>query len=281
MASHHTDFVGYARARSADPAIEAGIGVGISLLYSACERVLSPTAAADRSLAGLGVGSEKLLRWGRGVDARRFDPGLRDPEAYPGEIKVLYAGRQSTEKGVELLADAFLDARRRDPRLHLLLAGGGPEEAALRERLGGAATFLGWQYGTDLARTYASADVFLFASQTDTYGQVLVEAQASGLAVVAVDAAGPSELIEDGRTGMLRPPEVGPLADALVELAGSPGLRARLAGAALASARRRSWEGSMAELAAAYEATFDAVAAGASSGRAAPAGVEAVAVGAT
>ena len=82
-------------------------------------------------------------------------------------------------------------ARERDPRLHLVLAGGGPEEDALRERLGEHATFLGWLEGDELARAYASADVFLFASRTDTFGQVLLEAQASGLPVVAVAEGGP------------------------------------------------------------------------------------------
>ena len=74
----------------------------------------------------------------------------RDPAALPGEINVLYAGRLTKEKGVDLLAEAFLRARERDPRLHLLLAGGGPEEEALRERLGEHATFLGWLDGEEL-----------------------------------------------------------------------------------------------------------------------------------
>ena len=112
---------------------------------------------------------------------------------------MLYAGRMTQEKGVELLADAFQAARARDPRLRLVLAGGGPEEQALRDRLGDSATLLGWQYGGDLARVYASADVFLFASRTDTFGQVVLEAQASGLPVVAVAEGGPTSLIADGR----------------------------------------------------------------------------------
>ena len=87
-----------------------------------------------------------------------------------------------------------------------MLAGGGPEEDALRARLGGAATFLGWLEGDALARAYADADLFLFCSQTDTFGQVVLEAQASGLPVVAVDAGGPAELIASGRTGVLCPP---------------------------------------------------------------------------
>ena len=103
-----------------------------------------------------------------------------------------------------------------------MLAGGGPEEDALRERLGGAATFLGWLEGEQLARAYADADLFLFCSQTDTFGQVVLEAQASGLPVVAVDAGGPSELISSGRSGVLCPARASALADALAGLAAPP-----------------------------------------------------------
>ena len=84
-----------------------------------------------------------------------------------------------------------------------MLAGGGPEEAALRERLGDAGDVPRLAEGDALAAAYASADLFMFCSQTDTYGQVLLEAQASGLPVVAVAAGGPAELVAHGRSGLL------------------------------------------------------------------------------
>jgi glycosyltransferase involved in cell wall biosynthesis len=222
------------------------------MFYGGCEVVLSPSPASDHSLAEVGVPGERVMRWTRGVDTERFDPAKGDPSGYPGEVRVLYAGRLTTEKGVDLLADAFLQARRRDRRLHLLLAGGGPEEEALRSKLGRHATFLGWLDGEELARAYASTDVFLFCSRTDTFGQVILEAQASGLPVVAVDAGGPSSLVRDGRTGRLCPPDPAALADAVLELADSPSLRERLARHALNAARARSWESALAELAAGY-----------------------------
>src|SRR5205807_7612447 len=116
-----------------------------------------------------------------------------------------------------------------------VLAGGGPEEDRLRTRLGDAATFLGWLGGEALARAYASADVFLFASQTDTFGQVILEAQASGLPVVAVDAGGPATLIEHGSTGLLVPADSSALASALLTLAHRPPLRRQLSRGALAA----------------------------------------------
>jgi glycosyltransferase involved in cell wall biosynthesis len=196
---------------------------------------------------------EGVVAMGAGTaDASRFDPGLRDAGLLPGELTVLYAERLTKEKGVELLADAFLAARERDARLHLALAGGGPEEEPLRERLAEHATFLGWLEGDALARVYASADVFLFASATDTFGQVLLEAQASGLPVVAVDRGGPRTLVDDGRTGLLRPADPDALAAALRELAASPALRRRLARAALEEVRGRTWERALERLAAGY-----------------------------
>lgn len=133
-----------------------------------------------------------------------------------------------------------------------LLAGGGPEEQALRRRLGRHASFLGWLEGAALARTYASADLFLFASRTDTFGQVILEAQASGLPVVAADVGGPRALIEDGRTGLLRASEASALADAVCQLAESPSLRNRIALAALESVRLRTWDVALERLADGY-----------------------------
>ena len=139
-------------------------------------------------------------------------------------------------------------ARERDPRLHLLLAGGGPEEEMLRVRLGQHATFLGWLDRERLAGVYASADLFLFCSRTDTYGQVIAEAQASGLPVVAVGEGGPVSLIRDRQTGWLCEPDPEALASAVAQLAASPFLRERIARAALAEASgrtgRRRWPSS-------------------------------------
>jgi glycosyltransferase involved in cell wall biosynthesis/predicted metal-dependent phosphoesterase TrpH len=253
VGSHHTDFTSYTALRTGDPALAQGVGLGLGVLFRACTRVLSPGPAADRGLAELGVDPQRVGRWRRGVDTVRFSPAKRDPSGLPGSIRVLYAGRLTKEKGVDLLAETFLGARSLDPRLHLLLAGGGPEEAELRARLGEHATFLGWLHGEELARVYASADLFLFCSSTDTYGQAIVEAQASGLPVVAVDEGGPASLIEDRETGLLCPADAERLSGALLLLAGSQPLRRRIATAGLVAARSRPWEAAMEELAAGYE----------------------------
>ena len=257
--SYHTELQAYARLRSGDPQLEYMMRAVLAKFYSQCQVVLSPSRAADESLRELGIPDDRIGRWDRGVDLDRFNPARYAPGILPTthselgvRFNVLYAGRLSSEKGIDLLAEAFLIARDHDPRLHLVLAGRGPEEDALRHRLGSAATFLGWVEGDRLAQVYASADLFMFASTTETFGQVILEAQASGLPVLAVDAGGPAELIEDGRSGCLVHPDPESLAGALRGLSRREAIRERLATGGLLSVRERSWQRSLDQLAQGY-----------------------------
>jgi glycosyltransferase involved in cell wall biosynthesis/predicted metal-dependent phosphoesterase TrpH len=252
LGSYHTELSAYAGLRSGEPRLAETVAMALGAFYGACDVILSPSPASDGALAALGVAPERVLRWDRGVDTERFDPALRQTAHAGDTVDVLYSGRITYEKGAELLADAFLLARASEPALRLVLAGGGPEQEYLRERLGDGASFLGWLEGKDLARAYADADVFLFPSATDTFGQVILEAQASGLPAIAVARGGPLSLIEDRVTGLLCEPEPRPLAEAVLELAGSPLLRERLARAALGSVRRRTWERTLQRLADGY-----------------------------
>ncbi len=256
VGSYHTELAAYAGLRSGASEVEALTQGALGLFYGGCEIVLSPSPATDERLAGLGLTPARTARWDRGVDVGRFDPTLRDPTCLPGEVTVLYCGRLTREKGVELLADAFLAAQARDSRLHLVLVGGGPEEGMLRDRLGAHATFLGWREGPELPAIYASADAFLFASRTDTFGQVILEAQASGLPVVAVDEGGPSALIRHGETGLLAGPDTGELSQALLTLVGTPALAERIRKSAQARVTERTWEASLRRLAAGYRSAL-------------------------
>ncbi|HEV7399877.1 MAG TPA: glycosyltransferase [Solirubrobacterales bacterium] len=268
IASYHTELGAYAGLRSGDGGIESIARMALAAFYGAPSLVLSPSPAADRSLLELGVEPGRLGRWERGVDVSRFDPSKARREDYPGEVKVLYAGRLTREKGLDLLAESFLRAHEADPRLHLLLAGGGPEGDELRARLGERATFLGWLDGEDLARAYASADLFLFCSTTDTYGQVVLEAGASGLPVVAVAEGGPASLVENRHTGMLCRPDADHIAGTVLQLAASPLLRRHLGASAVRAAQGRSWERALEQLAEGYRRALSAVPA---AGRQAPA----------
>ena len=218
VGSYHTELGAYAGLRTGQPQRRGAGQLGPRPRSTApatwCSRPARPATSGWPSWASLPSGSRDGIA---ASTCAASIPRFAEAALLPGAVNVLYAGRLSKEKGVDLLADAFLEAHRRDPRLHLVLAGGGPEEGLLRERLGDRATFLGWLSGDALAQVYASADAFLFASTTETFGQVILEAQASGLPVVAVDRGGPASLIEHGETGLLAPPEVSALADAVVD----------------------------------------------------------------
>jgi glycosyltransferase involved in cell wall biosynthesis/predicted metal-dependent phosphoesterase TrpH len=267
IGSYHTELTAYADLRSGRPELAGAMAMAVGAFYRACDIVLSPSAASDGALAEIGMPAERTLRWDRGVDTSRFDPSLRDPALLAGgggggpegAINVMYSGRITREKGAELLADAFLRAREHEPRLHLVLAGGGPEQERLRERVGSEhATFLGWLSGSDLARAYASADMFLFPSATDTFGQVILEAQASGLPVIAVAEGGPLSLIEHRVSGLLCAGDADALAGAVLELCSSPLLRERLTVAGLASVRTRTWERALERLGEGYARVLSA-----------------------
>lgn len=135
-------------------------------------------------------------------------------------------------------------------------AGGGPEQEHLRTLAGDHADFLGWLEGRALAEAYASADIFLFPSRTDTFGQVILEAQASGLPVIAAAAGGPLSLIEDGVSGLLREPQASALAEALLDLAAQPRLRERLRRGGLESVAERTWERALNLLADGYRSAL-------------------------
>jgi glycosyltransferase involved in cell wall biosynthesis/predicted metal-dependent phosphoesterase TrpH len=252
LGSYHTELTAYAGLRSGERRLVETMAAAVALFYNACDLVLSPSEASDEALATIGTPAERVLRWDRGVDTDRFDPSLRTRPPAAETLNVLYSGRVTREKGVDLLAETFLAARERDERLHLVVAGGGPEQQRLAERLGHHVSFLGWLEGDGLARAYADADLFLFPSATDTFGQVILEAQASGLPVVAVSEGGPLSLIEEGVTGLLRPAEPQELADALLELAASPLRREALALTALRGVRSRTWERTLELLADGY-----------------------------
>jgi glycosyltransferase involved in cell wall biosynthesis len=142
--------------------------------------------------------------------------------------------------------------------VRLVVAGDGPARRELEHTAPFGTHFVGELTGDALAGLYASADVFCFPSTTDTFGQVLLEAGASGLPVVAADAGGAGELVLPGRTGLLVPPEESaPLAAAILQLAAEPDLRARLAVGGREAALARTWPAAIAELGRIYGRLLD------------------------
>jgi glycosyltransferase involved in cell wall biosynthesis len=206
-----------------------------------------PTRGLAERLSAAGF--ERLQVVARGVDLGVFDPALRDDAlraswgASPGTPVLLCVGRLAKEKNLPLLIRAYAQARLQRADLKLVLVGDGPQRAEL-QALAPDAIFTGQLGREDLARHYASADIFGFPSQTETFGNVVLEAMASGLAVVAYDYAAASENIEHGRTGLLVPmDDETSFVRELVALAQSDAQCARLRANAREAARACDWAG--------------------------------------
>ncbi|SFD08302.1 glycosyltransferase family 4 protein [Streptomyces aidingensis] len=238
VAVYQTDLAGYARTY-----LGAGAGAAwrrIRAVHAAADLTLAPSTASLRELTEHGIPRVRL--WRRGVDTARFRPELRDEAlraglAPEGELLVGYVGRLAPEKHVELLAETAAL-----PGVRVVVVGDGPSEGALRAALPGA-RFLGRRTGADLARIYASLDVFAHTGPFETFCQTVQEAQAAGVAVIAPAAGGPLDLIDHGRTGLLVPAlDGGALRDAVAGLRGDAARRAALAGAGRAAVRDRTWE---------------------------------------
>lgn len=172
--------------------------------HNRADLTLVPTETLRKELAAMGF--ERLSVVGRGVDTQRFDPALRNPlvRARWGvavdDPVVLYVGRLAAEKNLDLLIRAYQAMKQRRKSLRLVVIGEGPMADDLATQCPDA-LLLGVQGGLELAQSYASADIFLFPSRTETYGNVTAEALASGLAVVAFDYAAARELIINGHNG--------------------------------------------------------------------------------
>lgn len=203
----HTNFHSYSRY------YRAGFLAGLLCRYgrwfhNRTDLTLVPTRRMQRQLRAMGI--EATSVWSRGVDCQRFAPHKRDKELRqqwglaPGDRAVLYVGRLAAEKNLALAVACFERIRQVHPRARLVLVGDGPLRARLAQRHPDY-LFCGLQRGEALARHYASGDLFLFPSKTDTFGNVVTEAMASGLAVVAFDDAAASEHLRNEENGVVAP----------------------------------------------------------------------------
>jgi glycosyltransferase involved in cell wall biosynthesis len=204
-----------------------------------------PTQAARRELAAAGF--QRLSVVGRGVDTQRFSPAARRPalraswKARPDTPVFLSVGRVAAEKNVELALRAFEQARQQRPDLRMVVVGDGPARARLTAAHPDV-RFVGAQRGADLAAHYASADVFLFPSLSDTFGNVVMEALASALPVVAFDCAAAGEHVVDGHAGRLAAPgDEAAFIAAASSLAVDPSALEPMRAAAVEAARRAAW----------------------------------------
>ncbi|MBO0867449.1 MAG: glycosyltransferase family 1 protein [Micromonosporaceae bacterium] len=258
VAVYQTDVPAYAAAYGRRL---GGIGSALAwrwvrAIHNGSDRTLAPSTSSATALHEHGV--ERVWLWRRGVDSSRFDPAhrsvaLRRALAPGGEMLVGYVGRLATEKRVDLLAGICAL-----PGTRLVLVGSGPALESLRKQLP-QALFLGARTGRQLARIYASLDIFVHSGPFETFGQTIQEASASGLPVVAPAAGGPLDLVQDGVTGYLVEPNNGPaLTDAVGALVADPALRAKMGEQGRQLVLGRSWEAVCDELIGHYAAVLDA-----------------------
>ncbi|MBU2551248.1 MAG: glycosyltransferase [Proteobacteria bacterium] len=227
--TYHTELPQYAAYLTGDEAVEQLVWRYTLWYYDQMDFVYVPSMETGRELVEKGLKPDKVRHYPRGVDLERYHPRFRNGfyqlrHGLGDETKLIYVGRVSKEKNLPLLAGVFKTLSPMLPGLHLVIVGEGPYLAEMRKELTGyPVTFTGYLSDGDLSEAYASADLFVFPSATDTFGNVILEAQASGLPVIVTDTGGPRENMRDKETGLIVPAgDPDALRAAVLELAGDP-----------------------------------------------------------
>jgi glycosyltransferase involved in cell wall biosynthesis len=258
VASYHTRYEAYLKDYGLE-FLKDFVAARLKRFYGAFDEVYAPSASMIDSLIADGF-ARNIHLWRRGVDTQRFDPARRGgawrerlgaDEATP---VIAFAGRLVREKRLDTFVEVISRLEGAAIGHRVLIVGDGPDRAMLERRLPGA-MFTGFLGGADLPAAYASSDIFLFPSDTETFGAVTLEAMASGLPTVCADATGSRSLVVEGVTGFLAPAGDAPAFFAPVaRLARDRTLRATMGAAARARSLEFSWDASMAALLERYEA---------------------------
>lgn len=215
-------------------------------IHNATNKTMVPTEKLKQELQAMGLLNLEVMP--RGVDTSHFSSHLRSESlraswgAHASDIVLLSVGRLAVEKNLDLLLRSYEAAQAIAPTVKLVIVGDGPLRATLEKQCPHA-IFVGVKRGTDLAQHYASADVFVFPSLTETFGNVTIEAMASSLAVVAYRHAAAGDLIDTGVNGItVEPGDEQAFIEAVVEKTMNPPLLSGLGRAAAETARHHSWE---------------------------------------
>ena len=209
VSSYHTHFASYLKYYKMRR-LEDWMWNYLRWFYSQCEQIYVPSESMADVLRHHGI-KDNLYPWERGVHVDLFNPEHRSSEwrhqngIGQDEVVISFISRLVWEKGLDVYANVIHSLTRRGIPHRSVIVGDGPAREELEERLPDT-LFLGYQRGQDLATAYASSDIFLFPSETETFGNVTLEAMASGIPAVCADATGSRSLIRDGVTGYLATP---------------------------------------------------------------------------
>ncbi|MEP7289600.1 MAG: glycosyltransferase family 1 protein [Chloroflexota bacterium] len=243
IANYQTDLPAYARTYGYSFLQSTFIDI-LRFIHNGCDLTLAPSRATLSELRNWGF--HRLRLWERGIDTERFTPARRSAEwrsrllagRDPSRLLVLYVGRMAKEKHLNTLCKIA-----QDPRVALTLVGGGNYQPEIEQAFSGSdAHFTGYLVGDDLANAFAAADVFVFPGPEETFGQVVLEAMASGLPTIVTDRGGPATLVRDGFNGYICPvDDSAAFADRVRCLHDTPDLRRRMAYGARQTAECRPW----------------------------------------
>ena len=207
--TYHTAIPQYAQILTGDEAIEDLAWKYCLWFYDQLDVIYAPSQSTKEELSSKGIHPDKIRLYPRGIDVERFNPSKRNGifnKRYqlPEGPKLLYVGRVSKEKNLHLLSEAFKRMVGDGEKVQMVVVGDGPYLQEMQAELKGLpCCFTGYLSGDRLASVYASADLFVFPSTTDTFGNVVLEAQASGIPVVVTDQGGPCENIIEEKTGLV------------------------------------------------------------------------------
>ena len=244
---YHTDFPQYVRILTDDSFLETLTWSFMQAFYSQLDLLYANSEHYRDCWAARGIPKERIHILPRGLDTQLFSPAKRERAIWEPfaiqheEVVLLYVGRVSKEKDLDLLAAAHRNLRQRGLPVKLVLVGDGPYLKHLQNTEPDI-FFTGYLSGEELAKAFASADVFAFPSTTDTFGNVILEAMASGLPCVVSDQGGPRELVQEGKTGLItKALDVTEFTEALVRLVRDSDLRQAMAQNARRAVELRDW----------------------------------------
>ncbi len=257
VASYHTHFASYLDYYKLG-ALEGPVWAYLRWFYNGCRHVYVPTSSMLQVLVDQGISTD-LKIWPRGVESDLFNPLKRSMEWRRSlgfdddDVIVAFVSRLVAEKGLDVVSAVAQGLAERGIAHKLLIVGDGPEHESLQSALPHA-VFAGHLKGDALATAYASSDVFLFPSETETFGNVTLEAMASGLPAVVANATGSNALVKHGLTGFLAPPrDSGAFLDLVTRLVEDEALRGRMGTAARAAAEDYDWDRILGLIASYYE----------------------------
>jgi len=244
---YHTDFPEYVRILTEDGLMESLTWNYMHWFYAQLDTIYVNSDHYRQCWVDRGIPVEKIKILPRGLDTGLFHPAKKQGDFWrkrglrEGEVGALYVGRVSREKNLDLYAASLRRLLAAGVKVRPLIVGDGPYAAMMKELLP-EGIYTGSLHREELAAAYASADFFVFPSTTDTFGNVVIEAQASGLPVIVSDVGGPKDLIEEGVDGLItKGLDLDVLTAAIGKLAADPELRARMGVAARARVAERDW----------------------------------------